>query len=199
MRHEFVQPCALIVGVGPDLAAPGKQPFGLPSVKGELAKEGCRNRLQSGRDLHLGDHVGSDEKVEIDLNGAGAVHHVETVAADLWHVVAHDVVARFRHLRGLGEGPFRRAAQAEETDAERLADVSQDLRQMCGWIRGRCRGYVSSGAPESSNCPPGSMEIAPPPSVATRPMMLPSSADRFPAGALPAYWSAKHLMPRSPS
>ncbi len=34
---------------------------------------------------------------------------------------------------------------------------------------------VSTGAPESSNCPPGSSEIAPPPVTSNMPMMLPSS------------------------
>jgi hypothetical protein len=31
---------------------------------------------------------------------------------------------------------------------------------------------VSTGAPESSNCPPGSSEIAPPPVTSARPMMF---------------------------
>ena len=40
---------------------------------------------------------------------------------------------------------------------------------------------VSTGAPDSSNCPPGSSEIAPPPVTSNMPMMLPSSSDRLPA------------------
>ena len=31
---------------------------------------------------------------------------------------------------------------------------------------------VSTGAPDSSNCPPGSSEIAPPPVTSARPMMF---------------------------
>ena len=38
-----------------------------------------------------------------------------------------------------------------------------------------------SGAPESSNCPPGSSEIAPPPTGSASPMMFSPSMDRLPA------------------
>ena len=57
---------------------------------------------------------------------------------------------------------------------------------------------VSTGAPDSSNCPPGSSEIAPPPVTSKRPMMLsPSMIGSQPSDLVEA--DKQRRIARSPS
>ena len=63
-----------------------------------------RYRLQCQGDAQLPDHVGLIGEIEIGLHRAGPVHHVEAARADLRHVGAHDVVARFGHALDFGDG-----------------------------------------------------------------------------------------------
>ncbi|MCY1230895.1 hypothetical protein D9M72_433280 [compost metagenome] len=127
---------ALVVGVAPDIAAPGEQPVRLAVGKGRARKQRRRKRLQLQGHLHLAAHVLFGGKVEIHLDRAGAVHHVEAPGADLGHVAAHDAIARFRHARCLGEGPLRAAADAEETDAERFGDFAQNRQMLVRFLAG---------------------------------------------------------------
>ena len=126
---EREQARTLVVGVAPDFAAPGLEAVRLALRERRIGEQRGRQRLQLQRDLHLAPHVGFRREVEIHLDRAAAVHHVEAVAADLRHVGGHDVVARFRHARRLGKRPFRAAAKAEKPDAERFRDLAQ-LREM---------------------------------------------------------------------
>ena len=121
---EFQHAGALVVGVAPDVAAPALQPVRLALGEGRVGEQRRRERLQLQRHLYLAAHVGLALEVEIHLDRAGAVHHVEALGANLRHVAGHDLVARLRHLRRFGERPFRAAAEAEEADAERLGDLA---------------------------------------------------------------------------
>jgi hypothetical protein len=75
-------------------------------------------------------------EVEVHLDRAGPVHHVEALCADLRHIAAHDVIAGFRHARRVGQRPFRRAADAEKADAQRLGDLAQVGQMPIGFLAG---------------------------------------------------------------
>jgi hypothetical protein len=81
------------------------------------------HRLQRQTDAQLGDHVGLVGKIEVDLHGRGAKHHVEPARPHFRHVARHDAIAALRHGRGLGERPFRADAESEEADPERIGDA----------------------------------------------------------------------------
>ena len=87
--------------------AVGEEAVGLAVEEGRIGEERGGDRLERQADAHLLHHVGFAREVEIGLDGAGPIHHVEAAAADLRHVAGHDGVARFRHHRRLGERPFR--------------------------------------------------------------------------------------------
>ncbi len=70
-------------------------------------------------------------EVEIDLHRAGARHHVQAKLADLGHVVAHDLVAAFRHPRHFVAPPLGLEAHAEEAEPQFVGDAA-DLFQMAG-------------------------------------------------------------------
>ncbi len=110
------------------------KPFGLPSVKGELANSAVMTGCSAMRHAQLLDHVGFGREVEVGLHRAGAIHHVEAERADLRHVIGHDLVAALRHHRHVGARPIRRHADAEEADAERARNFTQ-LREMREQLR----------------------------------------------------------------
>ena len=161
---------AVAVGVAPDLGAVGEEAVRLALGEGRIGEERGGDRLQRQADAELVAHVGFVGEIEVHLHRAGAEHHVEAAGADLRHVVGHDLVARFRHDRRLGERPFRAHAEAEEADAERIGDLRTCAR--CAFTSRQVWWIVFSGAPESSNWPPGSSEIAPPPTGSASPMMF---------------------------
>jgi len=90
-------------------------------VKGESATS-RRHRLQRHGDAQLLHHIGFAGEIEVRLDRAGALHHVEAELAFLRHVVAHDLVAALRHPGRIGARPFRLEAHAEQADAELRAD-----------------------------------------------------------------------------
>ena len=144
--------------------------------EGRVGEQGGGDRLQRQADAELLRHVGFGRIVEVDLDGAGAQHHVEAEAADLRHVVEHDPVAALGHDRQLAARLVRPHAEAEEADAELVADrldlveVPPGLAQV--WWR------CSSGAPDSSSWPAGSRLTVPsaPVSAMTLPPPRPAAS-----------------------
>ena len=98
------------------------QPFGLPSKNGELAKSAVATGCSASADAELLHHVGFGGEVEVHLHGAGPVHHLRAVAADLPHVAGHQRVAALGHHRHLVVGPVRRRAEADEAGADLVGD-----------------------------------------------------------------------------
>ena len=99
---------ALTVDVAPHLGAERQEAVGLGFGEGRVGEQGGGDRLKLETDLHLLAHVGLGREIEIDLNGGRAVHHVEPIAARLGDAAPHDVVARARHTRCVGERAQRR-------------------------------------------------------------------------------------------
>jgi len=67
-------------------------------------------------------HVGLALIVEIDLNGAGAQHHVEAHAPHTRHMPQHDVIATLGHDRQFFTGLVGPHAQPEIANPAFLAD-----------------------------------------------------------------------------
>ena len=59
-------------------------------------------------------HIGFAGIIEIDLNGAGAQHHVEAHAANARHVAQHDFITPLWHNRQLFPGFIRPKAKAQK-------------------------------------------------------------------------------------
>ena len=95
-----------------------RKPLGLPFGEGRAGEDRGRDRLQRQRHAELLDHVGLVGEVEVHLDGAGAVHHVEAALADHRHVARHHLVALLGHARRLVERPVGREADAQEADAQ---------------------------------------------------------------------------------
>ena len=131
-------------------------PFGLPSKNGRRGEQRRRHRLQGQRHAQLLHHVGLGRVVEVHLHGAGAVHHLRAVGADAAHVVGHQPVAALGHHRHLVVRPFRRGADAHEADAHRVGDRRAPRRDGSAVRPPTSQRSTTSGAPDSSNCPPGS-------------------------------------------
>ena len=100
----------------------GEEAVGPAFGEGRIGEQGGGERLQGEADAELARHVGFGGIIEIDLDGAGAEHHVEAEAADLRHVIEHDRVAALGHDRQLAAGLVGPHAEAEEAEAELLAD-----------------------------------------------------------------------------
>src|SRR5262249_8827172 len=83
----------------------------------------------------LAHHVRLAAEVEVRLDRAGAVHHVETAAADGWHVARHHPIALLGHTRGVLEPQGRREAEAQEADPERGAGLPHLLQMLAGLAR----------------------------------------------------------------
>ena len=190
-------PVRSIVGVAPDFGAERQEAVRLAFGERRVGEQRGGDRLQRERDAQLLHHVGFGGEVEIGLHGAGAVHHVEAERADLRHVGGHDAVAALRHHRHLGARPDRASCRGRGSRcraAARPRAAARDARS----ARAQVWCMVSSGAPDSSNWPPGSSEIAPPPVTSARPMMFgPSMIGSQPSSACMPSSSAR--MPRRPS
>ena len=102
-------------------------------MNGELANKRGGDRLKRQPDPELLHHVGLARIIEVGLDGAGAEHHVEPEAADLGHVVEHDLVAALGHDRQLGAGLVGPHADAEEAKPELLADRLALLEMAAGF------------------------------------------------------------------
>jgi len=83
-------PGAAIVDIGPHLRPVRQETAGPASRNGELANSAVV-RLQRQADAEFFHHVGFGFEIQIHLHGAGAEHHVQTIAADTRHVIAHDL------------------------------------------------------------------------------------------------------------
>ena len=147
-------PDAVRVGVGPDLAAVAEKARRLALDERRVGEQGGGDRLQRQADPELAHHVGLGREVEVHLHGAGAQHHVEAELADLGHVAAHDLVAALGHPGDVLAAPFRLEAHAQHADASGSAIFFTSSRWVCASQQVWCS--VSSGAPLSSNWPPGS-------------------------------------------
>ena len=90
LEHERQHAGAVRVGVRPDVAAEAEEAVGLAFGERRIGEQRGRERLQRQADAELLRHVGFGRIVEIDLDGAGAQHHVEAEAADPRHVAQHD-------------------------------------------------------------------------------------------------------------
>jgi hypothetical protein len=89
--------------------------------------------------------------------------------------------------------PFRREAQPDVAGADLAGDLL-DLAQMLAFSS-PSRAAVSSGAPESSNCPPGSSVMLALPRLSAM-MLLPSVTGSQPKRVMP---SSMARMPSGPS
>ena len=112
----------LRVGVGPDVAAIGEIAVGLTLGEGRIGEQRGGQRLEREPGAELLHHVGFGRIVEIDLDGAGPQHHVESHGADPRHVAHHDLVAALGHHRQLGACLVGPHAEAEKADVATLAD-----------------------------------------------------------------------------
>ena len=122
LEHERQHARAAAVGVAPHLAAHRHEAVRLAFGERRAGEDRGRDRLQRQRHAQLLDHVGLVAEVQVHLDRRRAVHHVEAALADLRHVARHHRVAPLGHARRLVERPRRREADAEEADAQILAD-----------------------------------------------------------------------------
>ena len=108
--------------------------MGLPSVNGELANSAVASGWSARPTRNFFTMSASDRIVEIDLDGAGAQHHVEAEGADARHVVEHDLVAALGHDRQLGAGLVGPHAEAEEAEAELRSPTALHLLQVAAGL-----------------------------------------------------------------
>ena len=188
-------PARCVVGVAPDLRAEREKAVRLAFGERRIGEQRGRDRLQRQRHPHLLHHVGFGGEVVVGLHRAGAVHHVEAERADLRHVGGHDLVAALRHHRHVGAASSSASCRGRGSRCRAGAPPRAPARDAPS-ARLQVWCTVSTGAPDSSNWPPGSSEIAPPPVTSASPMMfspsmigsqpsrccMPSSSARMPRG-----------------
>ena len=141
LEHEVQHAAAVGVRVGPDMAAVALEAVWLALGEGRVGEQRRGNRLQRQRGAELAHHVGFVGEVEVDLHGAGPVHHVEAKAALLGHVGAHDVIAGLGHLRHLVAPPGGREAHAEHPGVHRLADLFDLVEVSVHFVAGLMQGF----------------------------------------------------------
>ena len=122
VEHEVEHAGAVAVGIGPDVRTVGQITVGLAFGERRIGEQRGGDGLQRQRDAEFLHHVRFAAVIQIHLHGAGAGHHVQTEAADLGHVVAHDLVAALGHPRHFVATPFRLEAHAEEAEPEFVGD-----------------------------------------------------------------------------
>jgi hypothetical protein len=98
------------------------QPFGLALEERRIGEERGGDRLEGERGAELRHHVGLGREVEVHLHGAGPVHHLGAVRADLPHIAGHQRVTALGHDRHLVGGPDGGGAQADEAGADAVGD-----------------------------------------------------------------------------
>src|SRR5512132_46673 len=104
------------VGIGPDDAAERQVPRWLAVAERGAGEQRRGDRLQGEADAEHPHHRRLGIEIEVDLYGAGRLHHIEAEAAPLRHVRAHDRVATLRPPRALLAPPPRLIADAEKAD-----------------------------------------------------------------------------------
>ena len=104
------------------MAAEALVAVGLAFGERRIGEQRGGDRLERQADAELLHHVGFGRIIEIDLDGAGAEHHVEAEVADLRHVAEHDRVAALGHDRQLAAGLVGPHADAEEAEPKPVAD-----------------------------------------------------------------------------
>ena len=135
-EHEWKHAGAVRIGVRPDMAAEALVAVGLALGEGRIGEQGGGQRLQGEADAEFLRHIGFAGIVEIDLDGAGAQHHVEAELADPRHVIEHDLVAALGHDRQFGAGLVRPHAHAKKTGAGLLAYCLHLLQMAAGFVAG---------------------------------------------------------------
>src|SRR5690606_21478053 len=129
LEHERQHSGAVRVGVGPDVAAVGKEPVGLALGERRIGEQRGGQRLQREAGAALLPQVRVARIIEVGLDRAGPQHHVEPERADPGHVPQHDFVAALGHDRQLVAALVRPHPETEEADTELLAD-RLDLLEM---------------------------------------------------------------------
>ena len=140
------------------MRAIGEEAVGAAFGERRVGEQRRRDRLQREAHAQLLHHVGFGAEIEIGLHRTRAEHHLPPEPADLLHVGLHDPVAALGHHRRLFERPQRREAEAEEVDVHRLGR-RRAVSRRCSPISAQVWWMFSSGAPDSSNWPPGSRLI----------------------------------------
>ena len=121
-----------------------RKPLGLPSVKGEQAKIAVAIGCSA-----------SDTRSFLTMSASSAKSRFTWMVAVRYimsrprvptsrHVARHHLVALLGHARRLGQRPVGREADAEEADAQRLADA-EHLRRRCWCVSAPISCTVSSG------------------------------------------------------
>ena len=122
LEDEGQDAAAVGIGVRPDMAAVAEEAVGLAQLERRVGPESGRDRLQREADPEHLDHRRFRVEVEIDLDRAGGLHHLQAHGPDLGHVFAHDLVAALGHPRHVGKRPFRIVAETEEADVHFAGD-----------------------------------------------------------------------------
>ena len=81
-------------------------------------------------------HVGFGRIIEIDLNRAGAQHHIKPHAANTRHVAKHYLVTPFGHDRQLGTSLVGPKTKAQKTLASLVANCLHLLQMPPGFGTG---------------------------------------------------------------
>ncbi len=105
------------IKIAPDARAPAFVAVGLALEEGGTGAKRGGHRLQRQRHAQLLHHVGFRPEIEVHLHGAGAIHHLGAVRANLAHVIGHQPVAALGHARHLVMRPDRRGTDAGKAHA----------------------------------------------------------------------------------
>ena len=122
-KHKRQHTGARAIQIAPNARAPAFVTVRLAFEEGRVRKQRGGHRLQRQRDAEFLDHVGLVREVEVHLHGAGPVHHLFSVGADLVHIVGHQLVTPLGHHRHLFVRPLRRSAQTNEARADLVRDL----------------------------------------------------------------------------
>ena len=129
VEHERQHPRARGVGVFPDMAAEAAETVGLALGEGRIGEQGGGDRLERQADAEFLYHIGFGRVIQVNLDGAGAKHHVEPERTHARHMLSHDLVAPLGHHRQFGAGLVGPHPEAEEAEPKSVADRF-DLLQM---------------------------------------------------------------------
>ncbi len=109
---------------------------GLTFGKRRIGKQGRGDRLQGQADAEFLHHVGFTGKVEIDLDRAGARHHVQAQIPALGHVIAHDPVATLGHPGHILAPPLGLETDTKKAQAQRFGHGLDFLQVDLGFTAG---------------------------------------------------------------
>mmetsp|Transcript_738 Transcript_738/g.2243 ORF Transcript_738/g.2243 Transcript_738/m.2243 type:complete len:219 (-) Transcript_738:393-1049(-) len=104
------------------MAAEALEAVGLAVGEGAVCKQGSGNRLEGEPDAELLNHVPLAAVVEVDLDRAGAEHHVQAHGAHSGHVRLHQLVAALWHHRDVLHRPLRVEPHSKEAHSHLLGN-----------------------------------------------------------------------------